>query len=572
MATNLTDFFAGLKFKVDTKDLDTLQTKLDNIKKTIKSINSSYSGIKPKTTNPKSPRSPPTGQPKLFDAEEFKQSSEYFRLKSQLYQMDAKKARQDQQYVKILHSRINTLNKEKRLVNEAKQDIRELVAQKRREYKENQRLTRSQRTLSDARQRAKNSLKQMVFTTVSAYGALEGIKSINRIGQDFEAMESSMLAAMGSTEVAGEQLDFLERLTRRLGLSMRDTSNEYTKFIFASRGKLPTEEVNLFFQSVAEAGTVLGISRERMKLSFNALQQMLNKTNVQSEELKRQLAESFPGAIQIFARAMGVSEKELFKMMEDGQVLAHEIFPAVGAEMRKIANQAGALDAKLKTTRVAQGRLNNAWEQFADLIFKSGLNEGLARLFNSLAEWMNKNSGFAMHLGSTLNVVFSLLSMIVKILTPAFEVLSVIMEVINKLTFGWGNGILSALGAIRLLMPALVMLKGMLMGINTTMGLIFRKIMLVVGAIGLLYQAGAFIYEKFTGKEAMGISQLLGIDQFLGTAQGQAKTTTSNGNTPNIDPRLLSNNHTMNIDKMEIVNKGDRMSPEAVWFEAQTSV
>lgn len=134
----------------------------------------------------------------------------------------------------------------------------------------------------------KDSTRNMLRSYVSLFSIFGATKSINKVGQGFEAMESAMLAAMGNKEDAARNIQFLDEMTSRLGLSLLDTADQYTKFVFASKGKLDTEQVNTFFESVAEAGTVLGVSRERMKLSFNALQQMLNKTTVQNDELKRQ--------------------------------------------------------------------------------------------------------------------------------------------------------------------------------------------------------------------------------------------------------------------------------------------
>ena len=43
----------------------------------------------------------------------------------------------------------------------------------------------------------------------------------------------------------------------------------------------------------------MGVSKERMKLSMNAITQMMNKGKVSSEELRLQLSESLPGKIVI---------------------------------------------------------------------------------------------------------------------------------------------------------------------------------------------------------------------------------------------------------------------------------
>jgi phage tail tape-measure protein len=108
-------------------------------------------------------------------------------------------------------------------------------------------------------------------------------------------MNSAMLAATGTAQLAGNEIEFLDQMTSRLGLSLLDTSDAYTKFLFASKGKLDQSETRELFEGLSELGTTLGVSKERMKLSMNAITQMINKGKISSEELRLQLAESLPG-------------------------------------------------------------------------------------------------------------------------------------------------------------------------------------------------------------------------------------------------------------------------------------
>lgn len=135
-----------------------------------------------------------------------------------------------------------------------------------------------------------DSTRNMVRSFASVYALFAASSSINRTGQNFESLQSAMLAAMGTTDDAATQIAFLEEMTQRLGLSMLDTADQYTKFTFAAKGKLDTDQVNELFENMSELGLVLGVSKERMKLSFVALQQMMNKSTVTSEELSFRFA------------------------------------------------------------------------------------------------------------------------------------------------------------------------------------------------------------------------------------------------------------------------------------------
>ena len=130
------------------------------------------------------------------------------------------------------------------------------------------------KSLNVAQRGLSDSTKHLVRSYASVFAVLAGTNAINKTGQSFEALNSAMLAAMGTPEEAAKQIEFLDKMTSRLGMSLIDTADQYTKFTFASKGKLPTEEVNFLFQSMSEMGTVLGVSKERMKLSFTAIQQI----------------------------------------------------------------------------------------------------------------------------------------------------------------------------------------------------------------------------------------------------------------------------------------------------------
>ena len=131
-----------------------------------------------------------------------------------------------------------------------------------------------------------DSSRNLVRSYVSVFAVLGATTSINRVGQSFESMNSSMLTATGNVELAAKEVEFLQNMTRRLGTSMIDTSDSYSKFLFASRGKLDTSQTRELFEGLSELGTTLGISKERMKLSMNAITQMLNKGKISSEELR----------------------------------------------------------------------------------------------------------------------------------------------------------------------------------------------------------------------------------------------------------------------------------------------
>jgi hypothetical protein len=130
-----------------------------------------------------------------------------------------------------------------------------------------------------------DSTRNMVREYASMYALFAGTGAINQIGQQFESLESAMLAATGNTKDANEQMKFMTDLSQRLGLNLTGIADQYIKFKFAAKGKLDDGQIQELFTNTSELGTVLGLSQEKMKLSFNAMQQMMSKTKISSEEL-----------------------------------------------------------------------------------------------------------------------------------------------------------------------------------------------------------------------------------------------------------------------------------------------
>ncbi len=146
-------------------------------------------------------------------------------------------------------------------------DIREQIDLQRRNRMQIQKTNIAMQGLND-------STRHMIRSYASLYAVFEATYAINRTGQEFEAMNSAMLAATGTSEMAADEVAFLDKMTSRLGLSLLDTSDAYTKFLFSSKGKLDQNQTRELFTGLSELGTTLGVSKERMKLSMNAITQI----------------------------------------------------------------------------------------------------------------------------------------------------------------------------------------------------------------------------------------------------------------------------------------------------------
>lgn len=321
----------------------------------------------------------------------------------------------------------------KALVEGLNVKLKELIYQQRK-------ATLATRKQSLAMQGLNDSTRHLIRTYASLYTALGATTYIKDTAQKFQSMESAMLAATGTSQKASSELEFLDGMTSKLGLSLLDTSDAYTKFLFASKGKLGQSEVRELFEGLSELGTTLGVSKDRMKLSMNAITQMMNKGKISSEELRLQLAESLPGAIPIFARAIGKSEAELFKMMESGQLLSADVLPKVAKEMKKVASV--GLDEKRKGSLVAEGQFINQLEKSTKTVFKGDMEKAYSELLRSITTYLGENEDTLRSLGQIFSATFNIIEGALRVVTPIvgtfIERLSDGVTGINKM-FGEGS-------------------------------------------------------------------------------------------------------------------------------------
>jgi len=152
----------------------------------------------------------------------------------------------------------------------------------------------------------------------------------------FEGYNKAIQFASGNAENFAKNQQFLNDLIRKYGLALAQTTEAYKSFFTASTlAGQSQKETNRQFEAVTKAGTVLKLTADQMQGAFLALGQMMSKGTVQAEELRGQLGERIPGAFSIMAKALNVNERQLNKMLEQGQVLSKEALPAFAKELEK---------------------------------------------------------------------------------------------------------------------------------------------------------------------------------------------------------------------------------------------
>lgn len=191
-----------------------------------------------------------------------------------------------------------------------------------------------------------------------AFSGLELARQFVTVNVELENMERTFRAITGSTEAAAREMDYARDVADRLGLPIVAAGKAYADLSAATRGTAAEgQATRAVFESVAHAMSVAGKSSDDTQGALLALSQMASKGVVAMEELRGQLGERLPGALNAVASGLGLTTAQLIKLVESGQLTAEELFPALAAGLDKLYGAAGENAAQTET-------LAQKWEHF----------------------------------------------------------------------------------------------------------------------------------------------------------------------------------------------------------------
>lgn len=229
--------------------------------------------------------------------------------------------------------------------------------------------------------------KQQFTAMALAYGAFSVGKGIVEAGMQMQALEAKMTAATGSADVAQVALQFVREEAERLGIDFRVASEAFSSFsASALRSGLTFKQVQEIFTGVSEATVALKLSSERTQLVFLALTQMASKGVVSMEDLRQQMGESLPGALQVFSKAMGVTNDAFIKMVSNGQVTTADLVK-LGNGLRN--EFGGAAEEAANSAQAAFARLGNSIFELQAKLADAGILDVVVDGVNQLNKALN---------------------------------------------------------------------------------------------------------------------------------------------------------------------------------------
>lgn len=259
--------------------------------------------------------------------------------------------------------------------------------------------------------RAANSLDNLSSAAVKTAGAfismqavLASYQKIMEVGLQRASSERSIDFVFGdqSTQVK----KFIQDLTQVTGMDTTETQAQFASFGASAKNTMGLEGSEELFKNLTGYARLMGRSDEQIQRALTAVSQMASKGQVMSEELKGQLSEALPGATQAFAKALGLTEKQLFDKMKNGDVKASDALPKFAKELGAQINSRGGWKAIQDSTQTMLGNLKNTWNNSLTDIFR-GSENGLQDFTRSLTNLLNALGGSGKSLGESLGSLMS---------------------------------------------------------------------------------------------------------------------------------------------------------------------
>lgn len=276
------------------------------------------------------------------------------------------------------------------------------------------------------------AMQAQILTFAAALG-VGGIGLSNLVTRFIEVAKETNRVTTALKNVSGSMSKFADNqrylldLAKKYGLEINALTGNYAKFTAAaSISGMSMQEQRKIFESLSRATTAFGMSAEDSNGVFSALSQMMSKGKISSEELRLQMGERLPIALQAMAKAAGTSVAGLDKLLKEGKLLSADVLPRFADALNEMLP-----NVDTDNLETSLNRLKNA---FTGLVNKSDVQSK----YKSIIDWLT---------GYIQTAADNIQSLITYVVT-AISVL-VTSRLVNKLIISFQKTELAAKAAAR---------------------------------------------------------------------------------------------------------------------------
>ena len=249
-----------------------------------------------------------------------------------------------------------------------------------------------------------NLLARSFKTAFGMFLGVQGVRSIVEVSRKYDLMQKSL---KGLTKSA-DDFKYLRREAYRTGSDLLTIAGSYKNFYAAASGAgFQRGAIQGMFSNVLVAGRGIGASQQQIGAALLALEQMLSKGKVSAQELRLQLGNALPGAMQIAARAMNMTTAELDEMMRKGMLISSVFVPKFTEQLKK--ELGGGFEEAIKSLDFALVNLSTAWQEFQVELLQGEAGQALAGFIKEITAVLRSQT-----LLNTVKLIGKALGLIIK--------------------------------------------------------------------------------------------------------------------------------------------------------------
>lgn len=211
------------------------------------------------------------------------------------------------------------------------------------------------------------AMQMQILTFAAALGA-GGLGLSNFVSRLIDVARETNRVTTALKNVSGGMAQFANNqrflldMAKKYGLEINALTGNFAKFTAAASisGMTMTDQRKIF-ESVSRAVTAFGMSADDSNGVFLALSQMMSKGKISSEELRLQMGERLPIALQAMAKAAGTSVAGLDKLLKQGKLMSADVLPKFAEALNEMIPN---VDTDNLETSV--NRLKNAFTEFVN--------------------------------------------------------------------------------------------------------------------------------------------------------------------------------------------------------------
>ena len=259
-----------------------------------------------------------------------------------------------------------------------------------------------------------NKLSHILFG-FEAFAVTVIVGKLKEVGaaiiEDAEKMhqfERSLLGATGSEKAAGEASEFFRTEAQRLGFTIKDNADVFTKFEAVVRGSnMSVADGRRLYSLWREVGKELSLSQADINSGLELFQTVIDRGSISMAELRKRL-EVLPGGMELLRVVTGKTAAEIKALGSSGELSAAALIPMIEAAADKYGS---SLAPAIRSVSSEEARLNNEILAASEAMARD-LLPAIAQVTRGLGGWVKENQDVLAAVGSTVGRSLDLITML----------------------------------------------------------------------------------------------------------------------------------------------------------------